>query len=111
VSRGVAYTRVRYNRGMNNETSFQLDTDAAEIIITDMASSIVQTSADAIAERAKAMVSSITSQPVSIETSTSVGTIRRGKRFIAKISAQGLNAHGTYAGHQALAKAKDAGRI
>lgn len=76
-----------------------------------MSASIVEQSADAIAQRAQSMAGSMSSQPINITVEKSVGTIRRGKRYIAKVSAVGANPHASYIGHQALQKARDAGRV
>ena len=96
---------------MANDISFQLDTSAAEAILTDLAAPVVKQSADAIANRATSMAGSMTSQPIDITVDQEVGTIRRGKRSIATVRAKGANAHVNYIGHQALTKAKDAGRV
>ena len=102
---------MRYTNGMDKEITFQLDIQAAEKILTDIAMPTIQRSGAAIAARAESMAGSLSSKPISISVSSTVGTIRRGRRAIATVSAQGVDAHGNYVGAQALAKAKDAGRI
>lgn len=56
------------------------------------------------------MAASQSSNPPDITVTTGVGVIKRGQRAIATIRATGSDAHANYIGHQALAKAKDAGR-
>lgn len=96
---------------MSRDTSFQLDTTAAAAIITDMAAPVVEQAAQAIAARAQSMAGSMSSHPPEISVSTRVGTIKRGLRVIATISAEGKDDHENYVGAVALAKAKDAGRV
>lgn len=96
---------------MSRDVTFQLDTAAAAEIITKMAAPVVQQSANAIASRAQAMANGMSSHPPQISVTTRVGTIKRGQRFIATISAEGKDAHENYIGAVALAKAKDAGRL
>lgn len=93
--------------------SFQLDVDAANIILTDMVAPVIKASAEAIAGRARSMASSISSDPPTITVTESVGINPGGKgqRAIARITATGRDAHSNYVGHLALAKAKDAGRV
>lgn len=57
------------------------------------------------------MASSQSSDPPTIEVTSTVGTIRRGTRAISTIRAAGNDAHSNYIGHMALAKARDAGRV
>lgn len=76
-----------------------------------LAMSTVERSANAIAQRARSMASSISSDPPTITVSTTVGTIKRGTRAIATVRAQGKDSHENYIGHVALSKAKDAGRV
>lgn len=102
---------MRYNIVMAKDVSFSLDTGGGEEILQKMAAPIIKQSADAIAQRATSMVQSMTSNPPSISVSTTVGTIKRGVRAIATITAQGSDAHSNYVGHLALTKAKDAGRV
>lgn len=96
---------------MARDITFQLDINAASEILTDLAMPTIQQSGAAIAARAEAMAGSLSSKPISVSVSSGVGTIRRGRRAIATVTAQGIDAHSNYVGHQALAKAKDAGRI
>lgn len=97
---------------MSRDVSFSLDTQAASVILTDMVAPTIKARADAIAQRAQSMASSMSSNPPEISVSESVGTNRggRGQRAIATVRAVGKDAHSNYIGHMALAKAKDAGR-
>lgn len=95
---------------MSKDVSFFLDTLAAQEILTKMAMPVVKQKADAIAARAASMAGSMSSNPPSITVSTRVGTVKRGVRAIATITADGRNAHQNYIGHYVLARAKDAGR-
>lgn len=95
---------------MSSDTSFYLDTAAAEEILTVMAMPVVKQKAEAIAARATSMAGSMSSKPPTISVSTRIGTVKRGVRAIATISAEGKDAHQNYIGHYVLARAKDAGR-
>ena len=95
---------------MSADTSFYLDTAAAEEILTVMAMPVVKQKADAIAQRAQSMAGSMSKTPPNIQVTTRIGTVKRGVRAIAEITAQGKNAHQNYIGHYVLARAKDAGR-
>lgn len=94
-----------------SDVSFQLDTDAAGKILTEMVAPLIKQSGEAIAARARSMAGSMSSEPPEITVTTSVGTIKKGQRAIATITASGRNAHQNYIGHTVLAKAKDAGRV
>ena len=98
---------------MSKDVSFSLDQVAASVILTDMVAPVIKQSAEAIAQRARSMAGSMSSNPPEITVSTSVGVNRGGKgqRAIATITATGKDAHSNYIGHQALSKAKDAGRV
>lgn len=98
---------------MSQDVSFQLDVDAANIILTDMVAPVVKQSADAIADRARSMAGSISSNPPEITVTETIGVNPggKGRRAIARITASGSDAHSNYVGHVALAKAKDAGRV
>lgn len=103
---------MRYTNGMgSNDMTFQLDTDAAQSILTDLAMPLVEQAANAIQGRAESMASSMSTHPPSFSVSTKVGTIRRGTRAIATVTANGLDAHAAYIGYMALTKSKDAGRV
>lgn len=92
--------------------TFALDTKGGEDVLTGLAMATIKQSGEAIKARASAMAGSISSDPPEISISTSVGTIRRGRRAIATIRANGgSDAHKNYVGAMALAKAKDAGRV
>lgn len=108
----VTAIRVSYTYGMKpGDLSFQLDIGNAESILTDLAMNQVEQSANAIADRANSMAASMSKDPPEFGVGTGVGVIRRGNRAIATVAAVGNNAHQEYIGHQALAKAKDAGRV
>lgn len=97
---------------MAKDVSFSMDPKGGEEILTRMAMPVVKQKADAIAARANAMASSISSDPPAITVSTQFGTIKRGTRAIATIRADGGgDAHKNYIGVVALSKAKDAGRV
>ena len=95
---------------MSKDVSFFLDTLAAQEILTKMAMPVVKQKADAIAARATSMAGSMSSNPPSISVSTRIGTVKRGVRAIATITAEGRDAHQNYIGHYVLSRAKDAGR-
>lgn len=95
---------------MAKDVSFSLDPKGGEAILQRMMMPTVRQRADAIAARARSMAGSMSSNPPTISVTTRVGTIKRGVRAIADISAEGDDAHENYIGHIALAKAKDAGR-
>lgn len=95
---------------MSKDVSFFLDTLAAQEILTKMAMPVVKQKADAIAARATSMAGSMSKNPPNITVSTRVGTVKRGLRAIATITAEGRDAHQSYIGHYVLSRAKDAGR-
>lgn len=99
-----------YNVGMSKDVSFAMDTKGGEEILQSMMMPTVKAKADAIAARAASMASSMSKTPPNISVTTKIGTIKRGVRAIATISADGNNAHQNYIGHYVLARAKDAGR-
>ena len=98
---------------MSKDVTFQLDIEAASVILTDMVAPVIKQSADAIAGRARSMAGGISSDPPEITVTTSVGvnTGGRGRRAIATITSTGKDAHQNYIGASALSKAKDAGRV
>lgn len=96
---------------MSKDVSFSLDTTAAAVILTDMAAPIIKQAGEQIAARARSMASSISSDPPEITVTTTVGTVKKGRRAIATVTAIGKDAHQNYIGAVALSKAKDAGRI
>lgn len=87
-----------------------MDTKGGEEILQSMMMPTVKAKADAIAARATSMAGSMSNKPPTITVSTRIGTIKRGVRAIATISAEGRDAHENYIGHYVLARAKDAGR-
>lgn len=107
----VTAIRVSYTIGMATDVTFQLDPKGGEDVLQNLAMPVVKLAAEAIAQRATAMASSLSSDPPTITVNTTVGKIKRGQRAIGTISANGKDAHSNYIGHQALAKAKDAGRV
>lgn len=96
---------------MANDITFVLDTKEAEQLLTTMSLPLARSSAEAMAGRARSMVSSMSSEPIEITVESAIGTIKRGSRAVATIRAIGQNAHQNYIGHVALAKSKDAGKI
>lgn len=96
---------------MSKDVSFSLDTQAASVILTDMVAPLIKQSGDAIAARAQSMASSMSSDPPEITVTHTVGTVKKGRRAIATITARGRDAHQNYIGHMALIKARDAGRV
>lgn len=96
---------------MSRDVTFQLDTAAAAVILTDMVAPLIQQSGEAIAARAQSMANSMSSDPPVITVTSSVGTVKRGRRAISTITATGKDAHQNYIGHMALLKARDAGRV
>lgn len=96
---------------MSRDVTFSLDTAAAAAILTEMAAPLIKQSADAIAARARSMAGSMSSDPPTITVTTTVGTVKRGRRAIATIRATGTDAHQNYIGRMALMKARDAGRV
>lgn len=95
---------------MAKDVSFVLDPKGGESILQGMMMPTVKQKADAIAARASSMAGSMSKTPPNIAVTTRVGTIKRGVRAIATISAEGRNAHQNYIGHYVLSRAKDAGR-
>lgn len=95
----------------NRDVTFSLDTAAAESILTEMVAPLIKQSGEAIAARATSMAAAMSSDPPIITVTTNVGTIKRGRRAIATITARGKDAHQNYIGHLALVKARDAGRV
>lgn len=99
--------------GMAKDTTFQLDTTAAgQEILQKMAAELVRSSGQAIMDRANNMATSQSSEVGGFRLSTKVGTIKRGVRAIATVTANDTgNAHASYIARMALLKAKDAGRV
>lgn len=95
---------------MSKDVSFALDPKGGESILQGMMMPVVKQKADAIAARATSMAGSMSNKPPTIAVTTRIGTIKRGVRAIATISAEGRDAHQNYIGHYVLARAKDAGR-
>lgn len=81
------------------------------MILTDMVAPLIKQSGDAIAARAQSIASSMSSDPPEITVTHTVGTIKKGRRAIATVTARGRDAHQNYIGHMALIKARDAGRV
>lgn len=96
--------------GMSKDVSFVLDPKGGEQILQGMMMQTVKERATSIAARAQSIAGSMSSDPPTITTTTRLGTIKRGVRAIATVTAEGSDAHENYIGHVALAKAKDAGR-
>lgn len=96
---------------MSKDVTFQLDTTAAAVILTDMVAPLIKKSGEAVTARARSIAGSMSSDPPEISMTMTVGTVKRGRRAIATITARGNDAHQNYIGAIALAKAKDAGRV
>lgn len=96
---------------MGRDVTFQLDPAGGAEILQNMVKPTIDKAGQAIAARARAMANSQTSNAPTITVTTKVGVIKRGQRAIATIEADGNNAHSNYIGHQAIAKARDAGRL
>lgn len=96
---------------MSKDVSFALDPTGGEEILQRMAMATVKQSADAIAARATSMAGSMSGTPPSITVQTKVGTIRRGVRAIATVTAEGRDARSNYIGWYVLSRSKDAGRV
>ena len=96
---------------MAKEVTFQLDVDAAAVVIGSMSLPLIKASANAIGGRAQSMAGSISSNPPKFTVNTAIGTIKRGKRAIGTIQTNFDNPRESYIAHTALRKAKDAGRI
>lgn len=96
---------------MAKDVTFQLDTQAAEELLTSMSMPLVQQAGNAVAARARSMASQMSSDPPEITVSTEIGTIKRGRRAIATVKAEGQDEHQAYIGFMAIQKSKDAGRV
>lgn len=96
---------------MADDITFVLDTKEAEQLLTNMSMPLARASAEAMANRARSIASSMSSEPPEITVESAIGVIKRGNRAVATIRAVGRNAHQNYIGHTALAKSKDAGKL
>ena len=96
---------------MSKDVTFQLDPDAAADILQNMAMPLVVQSTNAMAARAQSIAGSTSSDPPDITMSTTVGTIKRGRRAIGTVTIKANDAHQMYIGRMALIKAKDAAKI
>ena len=96
---------------MNKDVSFYLDTDAASVILTKMSLPVIRQAGLARQSRAQSMANSMSSNAPQFSLQTEIGTIKRGKRVIAKISAPALTPRDSFIAHTALAKSKDASRL
>lgn len=95
------------------DITFVLDiSEAGKQILEDMAADITEQSGAAIMQRANSMAGKLSSTPPSFEIKSEVGVIKVGRRAITTITAvDDGTAHQQYVAHQALVKAKDAGRV
>lgn len=93
---------------MVKDVTFSLDEKGGADILQKMAQKTIKVRAGAMASRARSMASSMSSDPPEIKVNMSVGTIKRGARAIATITAEGNDPHSRYIGHVVLAKSKDA---
>lgn len=81
-------------------------------MLQGMVRPIIQKSGEAIVARAAGMASSMSDKASpNFSAQTTVGTIKRGRRVITTISADYSNSREEYIARQALAKARDAGRL
>lgn len=97
---------------MSKDVSFYLDLAGGRQILTDMVRPTIEKSAEAIANRARSMASSISSDPPEITVTTVIQPSKKGgARVAGLVRAKGIDAHQNYVGFKALAKAKDAGRV
>jgi hypothetical protein len=97
---------------MAKEMTFSLDiAGAGEAILQSMAADPANQAAQAISQRATMMAASMDKDPPSFSVFESVGTIKRGQRAIATVTANGNTARQIYIARQALLKAKDAGQL
>lgn len=95
-----------------SDVSFHLDTGGGQQILTEMIAPLIKQSAEAIAARATSMAGSLSSHPPTISVTTEIQPSKRGgARVVGLVRASGNDAHQNYIGAQALAKAKDAGRV
>lgn len=104
---------MRYTMTMAKQVSFSLDLGAAgDVILRGMVQPIIRQSGEAIRARAESMAHALSQNPdVEFTTQTNIGTIRQGRRVITTVSASYGSAHDEYIARQALAKARDAGRL
>lgn len=97
---------------MSKDVSFSLDVGGGQEILTKMVAPTIKASAEAIAARARSMAASISNNPPAITVTATVQPSKRGgARAVGLVRATGEDAHQTYIGATALAKAKDAGRV
>lgn len=103
---------MRYTKSMSKDVSFSLDIGGGQQILTNMVAPLIKSSGEAIAGRARSMAASLSSDPPEITVTTTIQpSAKGGARTVALVRARGNDAHQSYIGHQALAKAKDAGRV
>jgi len=108
----VIAIRVSYTKCMSDDVSFHLDLAGGQEILTKMVEPVIKQSAEAIAQRARSMAGSLSSEPPEITVSTEIRPSKKGgARVVGVIRATGRDAHQNYIGYKALAKAKDAGRV
>lgn len=98
---------------MATDINFYLDIDAAgKQILEEMAAEITDRSGQAIMQRASNMASKMSSTPPTFELKSAIGIIKVGRRAITTVTAvDDGTPHQQFIGHQALVKAKDAGRV
>lgn len=101
---------------MSKDIRFSMNTGigGGQTIIQNMAMPMVEKAAEAIAQRASSISSSLTTQPVSFKVNTYVGLPNRrgGTRAVAEIVGDGaMTEHQSYMAFTAVQKSKDAGRV
>lgn len=97
---------------MSSDVSFYLDPAGGQDILTNMVAPTIQKSAEAIAQRARSMASSISSEPPTISvTMTTRASKLGGGRAVGVVTSKGEDAHQNHVGYMALRKALDAGRV
>lgn len=90
---------------MGKYVSFQLDLTGGALVLQEMASKQVNLSAKAIAGRAEGL------SGVKMVTTSGVGVIKRGGRYIATVHPASDDPHDSYKAFMALKKSIDAGKV
>mgnify|MGYP006366654913 CR=1 FL=1 len=91
--------------------SFWLDPAGGAYVLQIMAKGQIAEQANRVANRAKYMASSVSSQPLEFTVKTSVGTISRGERIIGTVTAEQKTEHQAYIARTILRQAIDAGKL
>ena len=96
---------------MAKNVTFQLDLAGGAEVLQNMAAPLIRQSAIAVANRARGMGSSISSNAPVFEVSVATGVIKRGQRAIGTVSANPVNDRQRYVAIEALKKSMDAGKV